>query len=356
VVEGRRWLDDAFACGGEADERTRALALTGRGHLDFLAGATECSDDDLATALEIFERHHDLESMALAHSFYAEQAAVRGDLDEARRRRQVVLDFYGDAPDDPFAAAARTYSMAKLAILNGDLDEAERHYRAATEGFARLDRPVMNSICLGMVADFDERAGDYPAAIKTLEAAIETNESLLGGFTGSLQARLGWVLLHDGQLARAEAVYQRALDSARRVRHTMVLFQAQAGLAALHRLHQRDHAAAGAAAEALELYRADGFPRFRNRIDPKTDLQATAAVCCEVLAAISAERDEPEQAATLLGQADGLRDESGVEVPAFQHADVTRARGTAVAALGSDAFIVAFDRGKQGLEAVAATS
>ena len=356
VVEGRRWLDDAFACGGEADERTRALALTGRGHLDFLAGATECSDDDLATALEIFERHHDLKSMALAHSFYAEQAAVRGDLDEARRRRQVVLDFYGDAPDDPFAAAARTYSMAKLAILNGDLDEAERHYRAATEGFARLDRPVMNSICLGMVADFDERAGDYPAAIKTLEAAIETNESLLGGFTGSLQARLGWVLLHDGQLARAEAVYQRALDSARRVRHTMVLFQAQAGLAALHRLHQRDHAAAGAAAEALELYRADGFPRFRNRIDPKTDLQATAAVCCEVLAAISAERDEPEQAATLLGQADGLRDESGVEVPAFQHADVTRARGTAVAALGSDAFIVAFDRGKQGLEAVAATS
>ena len=183
-----------------ADERTRALALTGRGLLDFLAGAIEHSDDDLATALEIFERHGDVESMALAHSFYAEQAAVRGDLDEARRRRLVVLDFYGESPEEPFAVAARSYSLAKLAILDGDLDAAERHYRAATEGFGRLDRPVMNSMCLGMVADFDERAGDYPAAIKTLEAAIETNESLLGGFTGSLQARLGWVLLHDGQL------------------------------------------------------------------------------------------------------------------------------------------------------------
>ncbi len=71
-----------------------------------------------------------------------------------------------------------------------------------------------------MVADFDERAGDYPAAITTLEAAIATNESLLGGFTGSLQARLGWVLLHDGQVARAEVAYQRSLDAARRVRHT----------------------------------------------------------------------------------------------------------------------------------------
>jgi tetratricopeptide (TPR) repeat protein len=352
VVEGKRWLDDAFACGGEADERTRALALTGRGLLDFLAGATEHSDEDLEAALEVFERHEDVESMALAHSFYAEQAAVRGDLDEARRRRRVVLDFYGESPKDPFAVAARSYSLAKLAILDGDLDEAERHYRAATEGFGRLDRPVMNSMCLAMVADFDERAGDFPAAIKRLEAAIETNEALLGGFTGSLQARLGWVLLHDGRVGEAEAVYQRSLESARRVRHTMVLFQAQGGLAALYRLHRRDDAAAAAAAEALELYRADGFRRFRNRIDPKTDLLATAAVCCEVLAAIAAERDEPEQAATLLGQADRLRAESGVEVPAFQHDDVVRARDAAAEALGPAAFRSAFERGKLGNEVV----
>ena len=190
--------------------------------------------------------------MALAHSFYAEQPAVLGNLDEARRRRLVVLDFYGASPDGAFEVAARSYSLAKLAIIDGDLEAAERHYRAATEGFGRLDRPVMNSMCLGMVADFDERAGDYPAAIERLEAAIETNESLLGGFTGSLQAHLGWVLLHDGQRARAEAVFEVALDSARRVRHTMVLFQAQAGLAAIHRLHGRHDAAVAAASEALE--------------------------------------------------------------------------------------------------------
>ncbi len=33
VIEGKRWLDDAFGCAGDADERTRALALTGRGLL-----------------------------------------------------------------------------------------------------------------------------------------------------------------------------------------------------------------------------------------------------------------------------------------------------------------------------------
>jgi predicted ATPase/DNA-binding SARP family transcriptional activator len=350
VTEGRRWLDDAFDCGGEASECTRALALVGRGLLDFLAGAAEHSDDDLATALEVFERHHDVESMALAHAFYAEQPAVRGDLEEAIRRRLVVLDFYGQSPEEPFAVAARSYSLAKLAILEDDLLAAERHYRAATDGFRRLDRPVMNSMCLGMVADFDERAGDYPAAITTLEAAIETNESLLGSFTGSLQARLGWVLLHDGQLERAEAVYRRALDSARRERHTLVVFQAQAGLAALHRIHRRDDAAVEAANEALDLYRADGFPRFRNRIDPTSDLRAAAAVCCQVLAAVAAERDEPERAATLLGEADRLQEWSGLEVPAFQHDVAAEARQAAGAALGPDAFCAAFEEGRNGDE------
>ena len=68
--------------------------------------------------------------MALAHSFYAEQAAVRGDLDEARRRRLVVLDFYGESPDDPFAVAARVV----LAGQAGDPRRRPRRGRAPLPG------------------------------------------------------------------------------------------------------------------------------------------------------------------------------------------------------------------------------
>jgi tetratricopeptide (TPR) repeat protein len=182
-----------------------------------------------------------------------------------------------------------------------------------------------------MVADFDERAGDYPAAIRALEAAIETNEALLGGFTGSLHARLGWVLLQDGQLARAEVEYQRALDSARRVRHTMVLFQALAGLTALHRLHGRDAAAIAAGTEALELYEAGDFRLFRNRIHPTADLQVAAAVCCVVRSAIAAQGDEPEFAATLLRQGERHLSDAGAAVPAFLQGDLDLARAATVA-------------------------
>jgi tetratricopeptide (TPR) repeat protein len=212
----------------------------------------------------------------------------------------------------------------------------------------------MNSMCLGMVADFDERAGDFPAAINALEAAIATNEELLGGFTGALQARLGWVLLQNGELARAEVAYQRALDSGRHVQHTVVVFGALTGFAALHRIHGRNDAAVAAAEEAMEIYRAGGPRRFRNRVDHLADLYTAASVCCVVLAVTAAESGDPERAATLFGQAERLRAEAEVEVLAFQRDDAETAQETAVAALGEVAFAAAFERGRSADQVVPA--
>ena len=140
---------------------THALALTGRGLIDFQLGLGTHVDADFEAALAVFRAHGDPAPLAFTHSFYAEVAAARGDVDEARRRRQELLAFYQSLPDDPFVVAARAYSTAKLGVLDGDLATAERCYRAAADGFARVDRPMMLAMCLGMVADFDERAGDH---------------------------------------------------------------------------------------------------------------------------------------------------------------------------------------------------
>lgn len=349
ISEGRAWLDDAFACAGEASDGARALALTGRGLLDFLAGLPEQADAALEAALEIFRAHDDREGMALAMSFYTEQPAVLGDLEEARRRRRATLAFYDGVSDDPFVEAARAYSEAKLAILDHDLVRAEERYRAAADGFAQLDRPIMRSMSVAMVAEFDERAGSYAAAVERLEEAIETNGSLgLRGFTGALLARLGWVLLLSGDPVRAEGEYQRALDMARRLANAPVVFAALAGIAALHRLRGDDPAATAAATEALDLYVAGGPRRFGNRIDPQADLWVGAALCCSVLGTIAAEQDDSVRAARLLGHAERLRQDAGSPVPAFQHDDLDRARARSIAALGAEAFDAEVALGRQG--------
>ena len=349
AVEGKRWLDDAFRCAGTASDGARALALTGRGLIDFQLGKPAGVDADFEAALAIFHDRDDFASLSLTYGFWAEVAVARGDLDEGRRRRLELLDFYLGLPEGPFVIAVRAYSRAKLGGLDGDLERSERYYREAADGFAQIDRPMMRAMCLGMVADFEERRGDYREAINNLDEAVATNDALgLRGFNGSLLARLGWALLQDGDTARAELAYNRALDLARRLNNTPVAFLALTGRAVLHRLDGRIDSAAEAATEALELYLAGEPRRLANRVDPRADLLGGAAVCCTELAILAVERGDAEQAARLLGHADRLRRDVGVPVPRFQCNDLDRARETASALLGPEAFEAAFDLGQHG--------
>jgi predicted ATPase/DNA-binding SARP family transcriptional activator len=349
AVEGKRWLDDAFRCAGAASDGARALALTGRGLIDFQLGAPAGVDADFEAALAIFHDRDDMASLSLTYGFWAEVAVARGDLAEGRRRRIELLDFYLGLPEGPFVIAVRAYSRAKLGGLDGDLERSERYYREAADGFAQIDRPMMRAMCLGMVADFEERRGNYTDAINNLDEAVATNDALgLRGFNGSLLARLGWALLQDGDTARAELAYNRALDLARRLSNTQVAFLALAGRAVLHRRDGRKATAAEAATEALELYLAGEPRRLANRIDPRADLLAGAAVCCTELGILAVEGGHAEQAARLLGHAERLRSDVGVPVPRFQGNDLDQAREAASALLGPEAFAAAFDLGKHG--------
>ena len=349
AVEAKRWLDDAFRCKGDASERARALALTGRGLIDFQLGKPEGVDADLRAALDIFRDHDDVGAISLAHSFYAEVAAARGDIDEGRRRRLELLDHYLGSPDSQFVIAARAYSRAKLGGLDGDLEQSERYYREAADGFSQIDRPMMRAMCLGIIADFDERCGNYRAAIDNLDEAIATNDALgLRGFNGSLLARLGWALLQDGDQTRAELAYNRALDSARRLSNTPVIFLALTGRAVVHRLDGRNATAADAATEALGLYLAGEPRRLANRVDPRADLLAGAAVCCTELGILAAAACNAEHAARVLGHAERLRSDAGVPVPRFQCTDLDRALEAASALLGPEAFQAAFELGRHG--------
>ena len=349
MVEGKRWLDDAFACRGEVTETTMALALTGRALINFQLGVPERVDADLEAALETFRRRGNVAAIALTYSFYAEFPAARGDIDTARARRLEVLAFYDGLPDDPFVVAGRAYSQGKLALLDGDLAAAERAYRAAADGFARIDRPVMRSMCLGMVADFDERKGDYPAAIAALEAAIATNDELgLRGFMGALLTRLGWALLQAGDSAGAELTYRRAEALARRLDNRPVILLALTGMAALHRIAGRNDDAADAATEALHAFLIGGPRRLSNRVDPKADVLTAAAVCCTVLAGVAADAGQGERVALLLGHAEHLRTDAGTPVPTFQRDDLARTQAEAISLVGCDEFRLAFERGRHG--------
>ena len=243
--------------------------------------------------------------------------------------------------------AARAYSHGKLGLLDGDLAAAERCYRAAAEGFSQIDRPMMAAMSLGMVADFDERAGNYRDATVALEQVAAINDTLgLRGFNGAVLARLGWVLLNDGERERAENAYRRALEAARTLGNRPVVFMALAGLAVLHRLDRREADATAVAVEALEIHRAGNPPRLANRVDTQADVLAAAAACCDVLGCLAADAGHAERAAQLLGHAEHLLGAAGMDRSVLLRGDVDRARDAVREVIGGAALAAASERGR----------
>ena len=327
VAEGRRWLEEAFAVDRPVSDTARALALTGRALLVFQSGVREGVDDDLGEALAVYRALGDLEGITWTSSFWAEIASARGDVEEGRRRRWENFAFYESRPDDAIVLVLRAYNRAKIAQVESDLVTAEHWYRDAVDGLSRIDRPVMRAMSLGMVAEFDERAGRHREAISALEEAVDTCETFgLRGFLGALQVRLGWALLHASDLARAEDVYRRALDVGRRLDNTPVVFLSLTGLAVVRRSLRRHAEAASAATEALALHGSIGPRRLANRLDADADVAVGAAACCTVLAVTAAESGDIDQAASFLRRSDELRASAGTTVPPFQQDDLDRAR------------------------------
>jgi predicted ATPase/DNA-binding SARP family transcriptional activator len=349
AVEGLRWIDAAFACAGDVTGWTAALGLLGRGVLRLQTGRHDGVDEDLGDALARFRSLGDTDATIMATSFWAELPAVRGDLDEAKRRRRESIASYEALPDDPFVLAGRSFSKAKLAALEGDLALAEACYRDAAARFAPIERPVMLAMTLSLVADFDDRAGDHGAAGRALGRAVGLgDEHGLRGFTGTQLARLGWALLNDGDLDQARAVYDRTVDTARRLRNEPVLFLALTGIAALDRLAGHDDAAAASAREALALHVDAGPRRLANRVDPAREVLGSAAACCTVLAGVAIDDGDVERGALLLAHAERLRDDAGLDVPSFQRGDVDSAEARLRDALDDQRRALAREAGRSG--------
>jgi tetratricopeptide (TPR) repeat protein len=236
------------------------------------------------------------------------------------------------------------------------------------------------------LAVFDNRRGDLPKATEELVRAIELNEELgLTGYMGVLLARLGIVRTSAGDVDGARAANLRALELGRRLMDPPVLGMALGSMARLSlRLGALDEAEQ-AASEALEIYRSGAQGASGGRRNLALDVQAgtamayavlgfvaqhngdgaeadrlhraglgqamltrnprAMAVAIEGLAGAAALLGEGVRAAHLLGHAARMRAESDTPAGDFEQHDLERVQNLAIALLGPDEFVEAFEQG-----------
>jgi tetratricopeptide (TPR) repeat protein len=329
--------------------------------------------------------------VGVALAYYAEIVAQTGRPKRAAELNRQSLELVHEAPGEPWLRAVATWLRAIIAAqADLDFDTFESLVREAVVQFQEAGDTFMSAIALNIVAEFDERRGDYDSAIAALMTAFDMAAGMhIAGYEASLVARLGIVALQTNDLPRAEQHLEEALRRADELAYPPVRAQALIGLANLRRRQGRLEEAVDAAREALELYRGGSGRSLAGSFTSATrfDVPAGAAASLSVLGFVAELRGDADTAsaqhlasleqaqfigdpraialaveglasaaalsgnglhvAHLLGHADLLRSgERAVRAPS-ECDDVDRARDAAVALLGRSTFDAAFEHGQR---------
>jgi non-specific serine/threonine protein kinase len=171
--EGLRWLDAALAAGGDADAKTRALALHGAGSLAWRLGDNTRSCELLHLSLNLRREAAvplDLaRTLAMLGVVYSAQRGP-GDLDRARACFAESLPL-ARAIGDLEMITHNLNALGEIARQRGNLAEARDCYMQAREASARLGETVAAVILLNLgLVTFAQ--GDVHAAREYFEQSI----------------------------------------------------------------------------------------------------------------------------------------------------------------------------------------
>ncbi len=173
--------------GGQALEAARARSGLGRTLMRL--GRLSQARTALAAAAAAFDEIGHRSARARVDLLRAELAAADGQAPEARRLVHAALAVLHDRPAD--AAAAR-HLLARLALQQGALDEAEAELAAAMTVARRLDLAPLLSDLLHTAGRLRRRQGRLPAAVRDLEAAVSQVERVRGSMHAQ-RFRAAWL-------------------------------------------------------------------------------------------------------------------------------------------------------------------
>jgi predicted ATPase len=308
----REYASERLETSGEAHEVGRShaehfLALAEEAEPRLLGpGAVEWHDlleeehDNLRAALDHFESVGDTERALRLAGSLAEFWDQRAHSLEGRRRFERLLAA-DDRPSIPRAKALDGASM--MASKLGDLAASKRWGEEALDLHRALGNPHGIGIALWQLGYLYMEEGDYGTAERLLDEAVDQLRDV--GDEASLVwaiRTLAFIHYNGGDLGRARELYEENLHRAEAVNDMQL--QA-ASLGALSRI-------------ALDQGRLDDAMSITERslrtLLDVTDVPLKVSVLC-IAARIMASFGRDALAARLIGHADAVHEETGVEEP-----------------------------------------
>ena len=353
----REYAAERLGSGGEAEEVHHAHATY---YLALAESAQpEVSELMLGGWLEVLEREHENLRAALRW------AIRRGDVDFGTRLALMMWRFWPErhhvtegrgwleavlALGQPESGVSEpTLSARRWAFLHlvagmlaggqGDYDRAVELYEKSLALYQNMGHMKGASGPLRELGVAAYHRGDYERAVSLSEQALATSRASGSVFgSGLAVCTLTDALRAQGDIERARTLLEESLASLRHETYPMRVANAVAiTLARLGSIEcelGRDARALELHKESLALSRRYGFT-------------FEVFYCLEGMARVEAIQGRPERAARLLGASAATREDTGTRLTRITRADHDHAVSLARAALGDDAFEVAWNEGHE---------
>jgi DNA-binding CsgD family transcriptional regulator len=319
-----------------------AIALAERADRDATSGVFRpwfnrlaAEQGNLRTALAWLEHAGEVErTLQLAGALWPLWYA-QGPYHEERALLERVLTAGSDAP---FHVRGRAqWGAGILALTQGDVDEAHRHFAAATAQARALGYTLALSgglLSLGWIAI---HRGDFECALEHQRESLALAHESAGrggavGLVAQVLGDLGSSAFAQGHLDQAEAVFQEALDRRRLTNQSWGVALSHVGLGFVF-------ASRGAHQQALASL-TEGLVQANDNGDRRLTALALAGV-----AIVAVAWGKPRTAARLFGAVD-RPEASGLPIePAYRSAK-DRAIAACRTAMGERAFAAAWAEGR----------
>jgi predicted ATPase/DNA-binding CsgD family transcriptional regulator len=230
--EGRGWLEQALATGGQTGVATRARALDALGWLAHDQGDMDRAVAAAEEGLKLGTKAPiEVSCLASFRNMLGEAARHRGDYERATELFEEGLLLYREVGDRRGIA----WSLGNLANVSSDRGDYERAVELYEEGLA-LCRELGGAQPLG---DYLSSLGyefllqgDYQraAALNEEAATLLRNQGHRGGLQYALD-NLGWAALVRGDRERAKALHEESLALCRELGDQLVASESMEGLA-----------------------------------------------------------------------------------------------------------------------------
>lgn len=299
ITEGRGWMERVIEDSEGVSPEKLVGVLQGAGDLAAAQGDDAVARRHLERSLDLADRMGDDSMAATSLTRLAGILHRKGDLAEASELLQGALQRARRA-DDPISTGHILTSLALLSEDQGLTEAADRYISEAAALHGLREFPYLLTDVLLARGEMSLKRGDGELAHRTLGEAMETAER--AGFTNAI----AWAHAYLGELASSEGDLEGA---ERELSHSLAMFQeldVPVGKIWAMRHLGRALARSGKIARARALL-AEALRIASEEVRPDAPLVLYA------MADVEARASSYERAAMLVGAAEGVSREMGVQ-------------------------------------------